>query len=321
MSADLRVAVVGVGYLGEHHARIWSSLPGCRLVTVVDRDEARAREIAGRHGARASTAPDAAADGVDLVSIAVPTEAHREVAEPILARGIPVLVEKPMARTIEDAEAMIAAARRGGAALGVGHTERFNPAVEAMRGRIDGPRFIECHRLGSFSPRSLDIDVVLDLMIHDLDIALALTASRVRSVDAIGVAALTPKVDIANARVVFESGCVANLTASRISASRTRKIRVFQRRSYLSCDCSTRALEHYRLEEPDAGAAGPRIRHESVVVPPDEPLRRELQAFAASVRGEAPFAVTGDAGREALRVALAIVDRIEAAGGTDAEAS
>lgn len=306
----LRAAVIGVGHLGQHHARIWASLPGCRLVAVADTNPDRAGDVAGRHGAHAHRDPREAIGAVDVVSIAVPTESHLEAALPFLERGIPVLVEKPIAGSLEDADLMIDAARRSATRLGVGHTERFNPAVEALRGRVAGPRFIECHRLGSFAPRSLDIDVVLDLMIHDLDIALDLTGSGVRSVEAVGVAALTPRVDIANARVVFDSGCVANLTASRISATRTRKIRVFEKDSYLSCDCADRSLEHYRLERRE-GTEKPGIVHESVPVPAEEPLRREIEAFASAVRGESEFAVPGAAGRAALELALTIAGKID----------
>jgi len=310
----LRTAVVGVGHLGQHHARIYAELPGCRLVAVADADPARAREVAARHQVEATDDYRKLEGRVDVVSVAVPTEAHRDVAGYFLARGVPTLVEKPIAPTREEAQALIDEARRAGALLGVGHTERFNPAVDALSMRTRGPRFIESHRLGSFAPRSLDIDVVLDLMIHDIDIVLDLVRSPVRSVDAIGVAALTPRVDIANARIVFESGCVANLTASRISAARTRKIRVFQRDSYLSCDCAERSLEHYRLERPEA-ATRPEIVHEQVDVPQDEPLRRELAAFTLAVADGGAYPVPGEAGLAALEVALTVAARIREAVG------
>ena len=307
--SEVRVAVVGVGHLGRHHARIYSTLPGCRLVAVVDTSKERAKEIGGEYGAEAYTDPAALKGHVDAVSIAVPTEVHREVAAPFLEAGTSVLVEKPITATLEEADALISLAASSGAVLGVGHTERFNPAVEALTERAGEPLFIECHRLGTFAPRSLDIDVVLDLMIHDLDISLALVGAPVKSVEAIGVAALTPRVDIANARVVFETGCVANLTASRISATRTRKIRVFQRDSYISCDCAQRSVEHYRLEF-SSGSERPSIIHDPVEVPQDEPLRRELSAFVAAARKERAFPVPGEAGRVALGVALTIVGKI-----------
>ncbi|MGH9868393.1 MAG: Gfo/Idh/MocA family oxidoreductase [Candidatus Polarisedimenticolia bacterium] len=307
--APLRVGVAGVGHLGQHHARLYAELDACTLVGVADTDPARAREVAARHGCEAWPDPLALLGRVDALSVAVPTVAHLAVAEPFLREGVAVLVEKPMASTLAEADRLIEAAGRSGALLAVGHTERFNPAVQALTGRTKNPRFIECHRLGSFAPRSLDIDVVLDLMIHDIDIALALDGGEVTSVEAVGVHALTPKVDIANARLTFASGCVANLTASRISATRTRKIRVFQTRSYLSCDCAERSLEHYRLEASAPGER-PAIVRESVTVPADEPLRRELKAFAEAVTGGAAFPVTGAAGRAALDVALQVVEKI-----------
>lgn len=312
-----RVAVIGAGHLGQHHARIYASLGGCVLTTVADIDPGRAAAVAGRHGVPAlddyRRMLEPGAPGIDAVSVAVPTESHLKVALPFLERGVAVLVEKPIAASLAEADTLIDAARRSGAPLGVGHTERFNPAVEALLERARAPRFIEAHRLGVFAPRSLDIDVVLDLMVHDIDAALALVGTAVRSVEAVGVNALTPRVDIANARIVFQGGCVANLTASRISATRTRKIRVFQHDSYLSCDCAERSLEHYRLERP-AGARRATIVREQVEIPPDEPLRRELAAFIQSVRSGAPFAVPGVAGRAALEVALTVMDRIAESG-------
>jgi predicted dehydrogenase len=311
---EVRVGVAGVGHLGQHHARLYAALPGCRLVGVADTDAPRSREIGARHGVEALYDPEALIGLVDAVSVAVPTVAHLEVAERLLRAGVAVLVEKPIAGSLAEADRMIAAAREGGALLVVGHTERFNPAVQALRERARAPRFIECHRLGSFAPRSLDIDVVLDLMIHDIDIALDLDGSGVTGVEAVGVHALTPRVDIANARLTFASGCVANLTASRISTARTRKIRVFQRDSYLSCDCADRSLEHYRLETRPAGER-PAIVRESAVVPDDEPLRRELESFVRAVAGDGTYPVTAAAGREALAVAVQVLERIEAQAG------
>lgn len=312
--SPLRVAVVGAGHLGQHHARLYADLPGCQLIAVVDTDLGRAEEVASRHGGEAMDDARRLEGRVDAVSVAVPTESHRDVAAPFLEQGIAVLVEKPMASTLEEADALLALSRRTGAVLGVGHTERFNPAVEALAQRASDPRFIEAHRLGSFAPRSLDIDVVLDLMIHDIDITLDLVGSPILSVEAIGVAALTGRADIANARLVFATGCVANLTASRISATRTRKIRLFQRDAYLSCDCAERSLEHYRLDR-TATDAPPRIVREPVAVEPEEPLRRELSSFAAAARGEAAFPVPGEAGRAALAAALEVARRIRASSG------
>src|SRR5580765_2919672 len=224
----LRVAVIGVGHLGQHHARILSTQPGVKLVAVVDTNRQRADEIAAAHGTRACYDATELAGQVDAVTIAVPTELHRAIALPFLAAGVPVLVEKPMARSLAEADEMIAAAARAGVAFAVGHTERFNPAVETARPLLSDPRFIEVHRLGAFPERSLDIDVVFDLMIHDLDVLRSLVPSEVESIDAVGVPVLTGRVDIANARLRFANGCIANLTASRISRDRVRRIRFFQ---------------------------------------------------------------------------------------------
>jgi len=311
----LRVGVVGVGYLGQHHARIYASLPGVKLVGVADTRPGRAEEIAAKNGCRAFAGPAEMIAEVDAVSVATPTASHREVAAGFLAAGKGVLVEKPIAASLPEADAMIAAASESGALLGVGHTERFNPAIEALRRRARNPRFIEAHRLGTFPARSLDVDVVLDLMIHDIDLVLALTGgAQVQAVDAVGVSALTPKVDIANARIRLAGGCVANLTASRISASKVRKVRVFTNEAYLSSDCANQSLEHFSLKMPGApGAPGamPEIVREAPSLDNDEPLARELRAFAAAAAGGGPFEVGGREGRQALAVALAVAERIE----------
>ena len=225
---SLRLGVIGVGYLGKHHARILSAMPGVELVGVVDRNLGRVTEIASEYRTRPSIDPRELVGRVDAVTIAVPTELHHEMALAFLSKGVPVLVEKPMARDLDEADGMIAAAARAGVVLAVGQTERFNPAVAVAREHLTDPRFIEVHRLGVFPERSLDIDVVLDVMIHDLDVLLSLVKSEVDSIDAVGVPVLTKRVDIANVRVKFKNGCLANLTASRISRDRVRKIRFFQ---------------------------------------------------------------------------------------------
>ena len=248
----LRVAVIGVGHLGKHHARILASLSGVELAAVVDTNRARADEIAAAHGTRAAYDARDLAGQVDAVTIAVPTERHCDIALPFLQSGAAVLVEKPMARSLAEADAMIAAAAKGDAVFAVGHTERFNPAVAAARPLLTDPRFIEVHRLGAFPERSLDIDVVFDLMIHDLDVVLSLVPSEVAAIDAVGVPVLTGRVDIANARLRFANGCIANLTASRISRDRVRKIRFFQPAAYLSIDYAAQKVEMYRLEKTGA---------------------------------------------------------------------
>ncbi|HEY1909317.1 MAG TPA: Gfo/Idh/MocA family oxidoreductase [Vicinamibacterales bacterium] len=308
---SLRVAVIGVGHLGKHHARILADLPGVELVAVVDTNRARAEEIAVSCRTRALFAADDLRGRVDAVTVAVPTEMHRDVALPFLAVGVPVLVEKPMARSLAEADEMIAAAARSGVALAVGQTERFNPAVVAARTLLSAPRFIEGHRLGTFPERSLDIDVVFDLMIHDLDVVLSLVRSEVESIDAVGVPVLTGRIDIANARLRFADGCIANLTASRISRDRVRKIRFFQPSAYLSIDYAAQKVEMWSLEKVDG--AMPRIQGGDVPVVNEEPLKRELTDFVDAVVSRRPPLVTGGAGRLALAVAQAITDKIAAA--------
>jgi predicted dehydrogenase len=304
----LRIAVVGVGHLGKHHARILSALPGVELVAVVDINPARAEEIATASGTKPAFDAREVEGRVDAVTVAVPTESHLDVALPFLAAGVGVLVEKPMARTLAEADAMIAAAAKGRAILAVGHTERFNPAVAAARPLLRDPRFIEVHRLGTFPERSLDIDVVFDLMIHDLDIVLSLVDSPVASAEAVGVPVLTGRVDIANARLRFANGCIANLTASRISRDRVRKIRFFQRSAYVSIDYSAQKIEMYRLNK----GSGPTstIQAGDIAVAVEEPLKLELADFVDAVNTRRAPVVTGEQGRRALAVAQQITDKI-----------
>ena len=309
MAPDVvRIAVIGVGHLGRHHARILSSMEGARLTAVVDTNPERAAEVAAASSTRPLTDHRELLDGIDAVVVAVPTGQHREVAVPFLERGIPVLVEKPMSRSLEDADAMLAAAQAGGATLAVGHTERHNPAVAIAMRLVTAPRFIEVHRLSAFPDRSLDIDVVFDLMIHDLDIILTLVHDDVVSMDAVGVPVLTPKYDIANVRLRFASGCIANITASRISKDRVRKIRFFQRDSYLSVDYASQEVEGYRLVR---GEARPGIEGGPIPVERDEPLRRELADFVRAVRDRVPPLVDGQAGKRALALAAQIAEKME----------
>ena len=303
----LRVGVIGVGHLGRHHARILSTLPGATLVAVVDTNRARAEEIAAANATRPLVDYRDVLGQVDAVTLAVPTEVHREIALPFLSAGVPVLVEKPMARSLEEADDMIAAAARAKVALAVGHTERFNPAVSAARALVTDPRFIEVHRLGTFPERSLDIDVVFDLMIHDLDVVLSLVRSEIDSIEAVGVPVLTGRVDIANARVRFANGCVANLTASRISRDRVRKIRFFQPSAYLSIDYAAQKVELWRL---DVSGGAPSIQGGEVEVTNEEPLKRELADFVDAVTSGRSPGVTGEEGRRALALAQQITDRM-----------
>ncbi len=301
----IQVAVIGVGYLGQHHARIYSSIPDCNLVGIVDVDMKRAQKIAEMYGTRALDFSDIIGK-VDAVSIAVPTIDHFMVASAFLNADAHVLVEKPIAATIEEAEILIDLARKRDRVLFVGHTERFNPAFRAAREKIVNPGFIEAHRLGVFSQRSTDIDVVLDLMIHDIDIILNIVNDELESVDSIGVSALTDKVDIANTRLRFRNGCVANITASRISKEKVRKIRIFQADSYLSIDCGQKEVQHCYLVSDPSGA--PQIKMESLHVEEEEPLRREIRSFLLSVRDGISPEVSGEDGKKALGLAYTILE-------------
>ena len=301
----MRAAVIGVGHLGRHHARILASMPGVSLAGVVDINRERAAEVAGQHGTAAFTSVGEMG-AVDLAVVAVPTESHAAVALPLIDAGVHTLIEKPVTQTVTEADALIAAARRSGVVLAVGHSERFNPAVTAARPHIRDPRFIEVHRLGTFPERSLDIDVVLDLMIHDLDLILSTVTSEVESVEAVGVPVLTEKIDIANARLRFVNGCIANLTASRISREPVRKIRFFQRDSYLSIDSAAREVEMWQVSPQAGGGRG--INGGKLPVTADEPLRGELEDFIGAVRDRRAPAVSGEQGRAALSLAAQIVE-------------
>ena len=309
---SVRIAVIGVGALGRHHARILSALPDVELVAVVDIKEARAREIGGLVNAPWATSAEEMVGRVDAVTIAVPTESHLGVALPFLQRGTGVLVEKPLARDAGEAQQMIDAAAASGAVFGVGHTERYNPAVAAVLPLLDHPRFIEVHRLGTFPDRSLDIDVVFDLMIHDLDVVLSIVPSDVTAVEAVGVAVLTPRPDIANARLKFASGCIANITASRISKDRVRKIRIFQRDAYLSVDYAAQEVERWRLVK--GNGAMPVIDGGKLEVAQEEPLKRELADFVAAVRERRAPGVTGADGLRAIELAQKITDEMKRQG-------
>jgi predicted dehydrogenase len=301
----MRAAVIGVGHLGQHHARILASLPGVSLAGVVDINRDRAATVAAERGTAAfDDVRDI--DALDLAVIATPTLSHAAIALPLIESGVHTLIEKPLTQTLAEADALIAAAKASGAVLAVGHSERFNPAVAAARPYVKDPRFIEVHRLGTQLGRSLDIDVVLDLMIHDLDLILSMVPSEIESVEAVGVPVLTPKVDIANARVRFANGCIANLTASRISRDQVRKIRFFQRERYVSIDSAAREVEMYQLTPQPGGL--PTIDGGKLTVAGDEPLKSELEDFVAAVRDKRAPQVPGDQGRAALALAIRIVE-------------
>ncbi len=302
-----KVAVVGAGAFGKNHVRVYSELKNVELVGIADISASRAAEIASPYNIYNTTDYRDLIDRVDAVSIAVPTEHHLEVARAFMAAGKDVLVEKPIADSLGAADEMVAMAERNGLILQVGHLERFNPATQAMLTRIKEPRFIETLRLSPFVPRSLDVDVILDLMIHDIDIILRAAGSVLKEIRAVGVNALTPKIDIANVRLEFESGCVANLTASRISKERVRKFRVFQTNSYLSLDYAEQDAEMYSLK---VTGGAPEILKDDCPVEKAEPLKRELESFIDSVMTREAPAVDGKQGRDALEVALKITDII-----------
>jgi predicted dehydrogenase len=304
----VRLAVIGVGHLGRHHARILSTMEGVTLSAVVDTRPERAAEIAAVSNTRPLTDSRELLGEVDAVVVAVPTEIHAEIAVPFLERGTPVLVEKPLSRSLADADRILAAARASGAMIAVGHTERHNPAVAVAVRLVSAPMFIEVHRLSAFPDRSLDIDVVFDLMIHDLDVILAIVKSEVTSIEAVGVPVLTPKYDIANVRLRFASGCIANVTASRISREKVRKVRFFQRDSYLSIDYALQEAEAYRLV---AQNGRPVIQGGKLDIVRDEPLRAELADFVDAVRHRRAPGVTGRAGREALALATKVAEAME----------
>jgi predicted dehydrogenase len=311
--------VVGAGGLGYHHVRILRDMQGPAFAGFYDARAERAEQVARELGVTAHPSLDALLDVVDAVTIVVPTPAHFAVAREVLGRGIHALIEKPIATTLDEADEMLALARANGALVQTGHVERFNQAIRAALPYVDAPRFIESDRLAPFNPRGADVAVVLDLMIHDIDLVHTLVGGRASSVIAVGVPVLTPFVDIANARLTFDSGAVANITASRVSRERMRKLRIFQQSGYLSLDLGSGEGEFFRLRgdvDFAALAAAPLALEQFVERIPlraevGEPLRLEFESFVAAVRGEGPVVVTGEAGREALAVALQIVADIE----------
>jgi predicted dehydrogenase len=308
----VRVGVVGVGALGRHHARVYASLPDTELAGIVDPFPGRAEEVAGPLGTRVFPKHSDLFGKVDAVSIATPTTLHAEIGAQFLKEGVHVLVEKPIAHTLEDADRLIEAARESNCVLQVGHLERFNPAVVQLREIVRKPRFFEAHRMGLFSPRSLDIDVILDLMIHDLDIICLLVPSPVAHVSAVGIAILSNRIDIANARIQFEDGCVANITASRVSMEKIRKLRLFQKQEYISLDYTRQDVSIFSIRH-KPGASIPEIVSQKLTPEKNEPLQQELRIFLNSTRGLGPLGCSGEEGRKALALALQILDKAEKA--------
>ena len=312
----LRTAVVGVGHLGGQHARIQAALAAegvSQFTSVCDIEDARAQAVAREWRANSTTDWRALIGEVDAVSLAVPTESHCEIACELLAAGIHVLVEKPISRTLDEADRMIAASKQGNAILQVGHAERFNPALVALRPHVRNPVYFEIHRVGQFTARSLDIDVVLDLMIHDLDIVQWLVGEEVEvtSLHAVGIPILTNRVDAANARLEFATGAVANITASRVGTEKIRKMRFFQPRDYIAVDYTTNHASISNLSPPTV-TPWPGVNTKILEVEDVEPLRAEIESFFnAAATGSRPL-VSGEDGRRALALALRTLEQIHA---------
>jgi predicted dehydrogenase len=305
----IRVAVVGVGEFGRNHVRVWAGMEGIDLAGVVDINAERAAHVAREFNTRVIRDVEALTlEKVDAVSLAVPTTEHSSLGCRLLESGMDVLVEKPMAPTLREADGLIASALRAKRILQVGHLERFNPAISTLKTVVSNPMFFEVHRLGIFTKRSLDIDVVYDIMIHDLDILLSLVEAPVTDLKAVGIPVITEKIDIAQARLEFATGAVANVTASRVSTERVRKMRLFQAHEYLSVDFTRRDLLRVRV---DQSSGEPQINFEKLPTDSEEPLHRELRAFAHAVRTRRQPCVDGPAGRHALELATRVMAGIQ----------
>ncbi len=302
----LRVAVIGVGYLGRFHAQKYAAIPGCELVAVADARTDIGGAVASEVGTRAVADYRELLGKVAAVSIVTPTAAHFEIARAFLETGTHVLVEKPITETVEQARALVAAARGAGRVLQVGHLERFNPAIVAAEPHLRTPRFIDCQRLAPFRERGTDVNVVLDLMIHDLDIVQSIVGSEIEHIDAVGTPVFSTEIDIANARIRFANGCVANATASRVSLKTERRLRIFQDDAYLSLDLQQKLLTVIRKQALAAGETRLPVSIDEQSFEPGDALRSEIEAFLASCRGERAVAVSGEDGARALQTAVAI---------------
>jgi predicted dehydrogenase len=314
---NLRVAVVGAGYLGRFHAQKYAAMSNVELVGVVDLDATQAEAVAKEVGSEAYTDIAPLVKAVDAVSIVVPTAAHFESSQPFLEQGVDLLIEKPMTTTLEEADKLIALAEASGAIIQVGHLERFNSAVVALEDIVANPRFIESHRLSTFKNRGTDVSVVLDLMIHDIDIILNFVRSEVTAIHAAGIPVITSEIDIANARLEFANGCVANVTASRISAKNQRKIRLFQSDAYVSVDFASHEITIIRKEGapkdgvPKEGELIPGMAIDQRCFTHGDALEDELKSFVHAVRHRQSPEVTGEMGRDALKIALSIMNQID----------
>src|SRR5882724_7955233 len=304
----IRVAVVGCGEFGRNHARVYREIERATLAGVFDADGSRAAKIAKEFNTRVFPSLEALQGEVDAASVTVPTVAHSDVGCRLMEQGIDVLVEKPMAADLAQADALVDAAHRNSRILQIGHVERFNPAVLAVEPILNRPLFFEVHRIGVFTPRSLDVDVIYDLMIHDLDILLALVGEPVTEVKAVGIPVLTDKVDIAHARLEFAGGAVANVTASRVSTERVRKMRFFQQHEYISLDYARRDALRVRVNRP---GPQPDFGFEKLNAPAVEPLRAELEAFLNAVRTRKPPKTDGVSGRASLELAVRVMASIQ----------
>ncbi len=304
VATELRAAVIGAGRLGALHAAKYATTEGVRLSYVVDIDAERAAQVAAAHGATPLAdyreLVQRLKGSTDLASVAAPCMAHHEIAAALLTSGIDVLLEKPMAATLAEAQDLAALAGRFGRVLQVGHLERFNPAIVRLHSIVTSPRFIECHRLAPFTERGTDVDVLLDLMIHDLDVILFLTGAEIVSVEAVGVAVLTDTVDVANARIRFSDGMIANLNSSRVALRRERKIRFFQPDAYVSVNYDARRIQVYRKTPPSPGSAYPAISAEQIDLEQGDPLADEIRAFVGSVRTRTPPQVSARDGQRVI---------------------
>ena len=307
----VRTAVIGVGYLGRFHAQKYAALAGSRLVAVVDADPSARESVAAETGCRPVADYRDILGEVDAVSIATPTPAHHRIARECLERGVHVLVEKPVTETIEEARDLVAVAARAGRVLQVGHLERFNPAIRALEGTLGAPRFVESHRLAPFRERGTDVNVVLDLMIHDIDLIQSLVRSPIVSIDAVGTSVFSSGLDIANARIRYANGCVANTTASRISMKMERKLRLFQDDAYVSIDLQQKVLTVVRKPPEGSGATPGQVSIEERSYEQGDALLLEIESFLDAVRTGRPPAVTGEDGLRALETALSITELVQ----------
>lgn len=311
-SSVLRTAVIGVGYLGKFHAQKFAQIPSSSLVAVVDVDGEARERVATELGVNAIGDYRKLIGAVDAVSVVVPTPAHFEIAEAFLDSGTHVLVEKPITETVDQATRLVDIARQRNVVLQVGHLERFNPAVRALELRLDNPRFVESVRIAPYQERGTDVDVVLDLMIHDIDLVQFIAGSPIERVEAVGAAVITDKPDVANARIRFESGCIANVTASRTSLKVERKIRIFQHACYFSADLHQKAVSVYRKGESTVGPLRLPISIERLACDDEDALRLEVEAFLTAARNGTPPIVSGEDGKQALKTAIDIIAQVDA---------